>query len=310
MYDYDRTEQEKAEGFFLMRKTEDLEIGVMLRLALLPAEESLKRLRSFGLRHCQFAGVPDSYLYGEEGRRNTSELKKLMEDREIASCSVFCSFPEQDWKRARETVGLTPPETRAERIARACRTADWAKEMGIEQIAVHVGYLPEDLESGNYQSFIRAMQGFTRLLESNGQVLAYETGQEPLDRLIRTMNDVGTPNQRINFDPANLLYYNNNDPMEFVETLSSRIVHIHCKDAVRPLPGDEFGHETRLGEGDTNFQNLFRTLYEKGYRGPLTIEREIAEGEELNRDIRNAILLLNKLKQDCTASPAAEAPSL
>ena len=288
-----------------MRKTEDLEIGIMVRPALLPVKESFRRLRAFGLRHCQFAGIPDSYLYGKEGYQNTSELKKLMEDQKIASCSVFCSFPGQDWEHARETVGLTPPETRAERIARACRTADWAKEMGIEQIAVHVGYLPEDLESGNYQSFIRAMQGFTRLLESNGQVLAYETGQEPLDKLIRTMNDVGTPNQRINFDPANLLYYNNNDPMDFVEALSSRIVHIHCKDAVRPLPGAEFGHETRLGEGKTNFPNLFRRLYEKGYRGPLTIEREIGEGKELDRDIRNAILLLNKLKQDCAASSDA-----
>lgn len=281
-----------------MHGVEELGIGVMVRFAV-PVEESFRRLKSFGLRHCQFAGLPDAYLYGAEGRSNTQELVRKMERYDVASCSVFCSFPDQDWKRAKETVGLTPPAFRAERIARACRTADWAKELGIEQIAVHVGYIPEDPGSEEYKGFIRAMRGFTRFLEANGQVLAYETGQEPLQILLRTMADVGTGNQRLNFDPANLLYYNNEDPMLFADALGDKIVHIHCKDAVRPVPGAEFGHETRLGEGGTNFRELFRFLYEKGYRGPLTIEREIAEGEELNRDIRNAIKLLESLKREC-----------
>ena len=85
------------------------------------------------------------------------------------------------------------------------------------------------------------------------------------------------------------------------ESLNLACVQIHCKDAVRPQPGCEFGHETRLGEGGTRFRELFRRLYERGYRGPLTIEREIAEGEERNRDIRNAITLLESLKRECGA---------
>lgn len=283
-----------------MRVTEDLGIGVMVRFAV-PVENSFRNLKAFGLRHCQFAGVSDAYLYGAEGHANTRKLMELMEEYDVASCSVFCSFPDQDWKRAKETVGLTPPGSRAERIARACRTADWAKELGIEQIAVHVGYIPEDPVSEEYRSFIRAMRGFTRFLESNGQVLAYETGQEPLNILLRTMADVETGNQRLNFDPANLLYYNNEDPMLFVDALGDKMVHMHCKDAVRPVPGEVFGHETRLGEGGTRFRELFRRLYERGYRGPLTIEREIAEGEERNQDIRNAITLLESLKRECGA---------
>ena len=83
-----------------MWKTDELGIGVMVRFGV-PPEESFRRLHSFGLRNCQFAGVPDSYLYGEEGRRNTLELKKRMERAKIASCSVFCSFPDQAWKRGR-----------------------------------------------------------------------------------------------------------------------------------------------------------------------------------------------------------------
>ena len=271
-----------------MRKTEELGIGVMVRFAV-PAEESFQRLKCFGLRHCQFAGVPDSYLYGGEGRRNTGKLRELMEQYDVACCSVFCSFPGQDWKRGRETVGLTPPETRAERIARACRTADWAKELEIEQIAVHVGYLPEDPGSEEYRTFIRAMQGFTRFLESNGQVLAYETGQEPLDILIRTMTDVGTDNQRINFDPANLLIYDQEDPASFLDELENKVEVVHCKDARRPAPGAAFGRETILGEGDTGFAELLKRLLRNGFSGFLVIERELPPGEEQERDISNAV---------------------
>ena len=77
-----------------MHGVEELGIGVMVRFAV-PVEESFRRLKSFGLRHCQFAGLPDAYLYGAEGRSNTQELVRKMERYDVASCSVFCSFPDQ-----------------------------------------------------------------------------------------------------------------------------------------------------------------------------------------------------------------------
>ena len=52
-----------------------------------------------------------------------------------------------------------------------------------------------------------------------------------------------------------------------------------------------------LGEGDVGMENFLRTLKELGYDGPLTIEREIPqEPERQKEEIGRGIRLLNELK--------------
>ncbi len=280
-----------------MKQADELGIGVIVRFNEDPAN-SFQRLRAIGLSHCQLAAPPDEYLYGTAGRRNTRNLLNAIEEYDMCVTSLFISFPNQDWSDWKNGIGLVPPATRAQRIVRACRSADWARELGVTQIASHVGCIPEDAGDANYPGFIEAMRGLCLLLEANSQVMAYETGQESIKVLARAMHDIGANNQRINFDPANLLIYNQEDPMELVKAMGKLVVHIHCKDGCRPETPDKLGKEARLGEGDTNFSELFKALYRQGYRGPLTIEREIATGAELNNDIKHAIELLEKLKAE------------
>lgn len=279
----------------MLPRVDSLGIGLMVRFANDP-KESFANLRAIGLRHCQFAAPSDQYLYGAEGRRNTRLLMNAMEEYDIASNSLFISFPNQNWNDWRHEIGLVPPATRAERLVRACRQADWGRELGLWQIASHVGAIPADSDDPVYRSLVPAVREFCRFLESNDQVLAYETGQEPVAVLARFMADVGADNQRINFDPANLLLYDHDDPAELVKTMGDKIVHVHCKDGNRPAAGPGLGRETRLGEGQTHFRELLTILLEQGYRGPLTIEREIASGKELDQDIHDAILLLEELR--------------
>ena len=53
---------------------------------------------------------------------------------------------------------------------------------------------------------------------------------------------------------------------------------VHCKDAKWAAnPGQEWGQEVPLGEGDVGIENYLRTLQAIGYTGPLTIEREIPQ---------------------------------
>ena len=51
----------------------------------------------------------------------------------------------------------------------------------------------------------------------------------------------------INFDPANLLIYDQEDPASFLDELENKVEVVHCKDARRPAPGAAFGRETILG---------------------------------------------------------------
>ena len=280
-----------------MRHAEELCVGTMVRFNNAP-EKSFQQLKAYRLSHCQLAAPPDEYLYGAQGRRNTRNLLNALEEFDICVTSLFISFPNQDWSDVKNGIGLTPSATRAQRIVRACRSADWARDLGITQIASHVGYISDDPQDPNYPGFVEAMRGFCLLLEANGQLLAYETGMETAETHVRVMKDIGVDNQRLNFDPANLLIYNTDDPMAMVEAMGKLVVHVHCKDANRPLANEKLGRETRLGDGQTNFSDLFKALYRQGYRGPLTIEREIAPGAEQDGDIKHAIGLIESLKKE------------
>jgi sugar phosphate isomerase/epimerase len=109
---------------------------------------------------------------------------------------------------------------------------------------------------------------------------------------------VARDNLFINFDPANMILYGTGEPIAALQQIGSRVRSVHCKDAKWAAnPGQEWGQEVPLGTGDVGLENYLRTLAAVGYRGPLTIEREIAqEPERQKAEIGQAIRLLNELK--------------
>ena len=148
----------------------------------------------------------------------------------------------------------------------------------------------------NYRAQRKSVHEYKHQLQTIHDLL--ESGQESVEQTRFLLEKIDRSNVGINFDPANLLYYNTADPRTFWNNFHDRIRAIHCKDACRPAYGERMGRETRLGDGETNFKELFRTLYAKGYRGPLTIEREIPAGAEQDNDIVYAVKLLKELKKE------------
>jgi sugar phosphate isomerase/epimerase len=74
---------------------------------------------------------------------------------------------------------------------------------------------------------------------------------------------------------------------------------VHCKDGTWAAnPGEEWGREVALGEGDVGMERYLRTLDKIGYHGPLTIEREIPQDPERQKaEIGRALALLSELKR-------------
>jgi sugar phosphate isomerase/epimerase len=131
----------------------------------------------------------------------------------------------------------------------------------------------------------------------HGQTFALETGQEPARVLLRFIEDVGRPNLRINFDPANMILYGAGDPIEALRLLGPLVASVHCKDGdwpPRETPG-ALGRERPLGEGSVGIERYVRTLQEIGFRGPLNVERETEDQEERLRDIARGIAVLRSL---------------
>ena len=75
-----------------------------------------------------------------------------------------------------------------------------------------------------------------------------------------------------------MILYGSGEPIAALEKVGRYVRSVHCKDATWAAhPGQEWGAEVPLGEGDVGMENYLRTLDKIGYHGPLTIEREIPQ---------------------------------
>jgi sugar phosphate isomerase/epimerase len=103
--------------------------------------------------------------------------------------------------------------------------------------------------------------------------------------LLRAIEDVAMDNLGINLDPANLILYGKGNPVDALDVIGKYVAGVHAKDGLYPSDGRALGCEVPLGEGKVNFPVLIPKLCRLGFRGALTIEREIS-GPQQVRDIR------------------------
>ena len=241
-------------------------------------------------------GYP-SALDNEAGLR-AIEAARLVTEVEITT--VFCGFVGEsyaDIPTVQRTVGLVPEKTRAERVEKTLKIAEFAQKIGVARVAAHIGCVPENHDDSLYAPIVEVTRQICDALKARGQVFALETGQETAKGLKHFIEDVGAGNLRVNFDPANMILYGNDKPIPALDVLMPWIDGVHCKDGKWPTQNGQLGEETPLGEGDVNLHDWLKRLLELGYRGPLTIEREIS-GEQQKEDIRQGKKLLEDLLKE------------
>jgi sugar phosphate isomerase/epimerase len=156
---------------------------------------------------------------------------------------------------------------------------------------LHAGFIPPVGDPGR-RSFLDTLAKVADLAGSQGVTVAFETGQESASLLRQTLDDLNSPHLKVNFDPANMLLYDKDDPLKAVELLAPDIRSVHVKDANRPTTPGTWGEEVPLGTGQTNTAEFVRTLQKVGYRGPLCIEREVGSQAERFRDIEHGVRFL------------------
>jgi sugar phosphate isomerase/epimerase len=137
----------------------------------------------------------------------------------------------------------------------------------------------------------------SQLAADVGVSVAFETGQESASLLRRTLDDLKCPNLMVNFDPANMLLYDKDDPLSVLDILAPDIRSVHLKDANRTKTKGTWGEEVPLGTGQTNTKAFVKALKRVGYRGPLCIEREVGTQNERFKDIEHGV----KFLKECVA---------
>jgi len=87
-----------------------------------------------------------------------------------------------------------------------------------------------------------------------------------------TMSAINHPNVGVNYDTANVCYYNEGvDTVEEVKKAAPHVVSVHLKDT---MGGYRDGSFPDFGKGVVDFAAVFEVLNGIGFTGPFTIELE------------------------------------
>ncbi|MDD4870982.1 MAG: sugar phosphate isomerase/epimerase [Kiritimatiellae bacterium] len=211
---------------------------------------------------------------------------------------MFCTAGEDysTLDAIRRTGGVVPDEFWDENWQRAQVAAGTAKELGLKLVTTHAGFLPHDKKDPTFNKLIDRVVKIAKVFADNGVTLAFETGQETAETLqmfLAELDKRGATNTGVNFDPANMILYNMDEPVGALRQVISRVKHIHIKDAIRTKVTGEWGQEVIVGTGQVDWKAFLKVLADGDYKGYLMIEREA--GEDRVGDMRAGKTYLENL---------------
>jgi L-ribulose-5-phosphate 3-epimerase len=250
-------------------------------------------LRTIGLRRIQAALDPilnEPSVWGNFGEACEKEGVQIVS-------GMFGTIGEDysTIESIRRTGGLTPDATWERNWARLLQTVRLAAEMRLGLVAFHAGFLPHDPADPDFTKLLGRLDLVATLFAGYGITLALETGQETAAALNEFLRQLKKPNLGVNFDPANMILYDQGDPIEALRLLAPSLKQCHIKDAIRTKVPGEWGREVPVGTGQVDWRQFLDVLDEIGFHGDLCIEREA--GDQRSRDIQTARELLEKTAQ-------------
>ena len=197
-----------------------------------------------------------------------------------------------------------------ERVEKSKRIIELAKELGTDVVTTHIGVVPQDSNHERYKIMQEACFELSRFADSLDAHFAIETGPENADTLKGFLDSLGSKGVAVNLDPANLVMVTGDDPAGAVYNLRDYIVHTHAKDGKQLyykdpeivyglvkdslVTGPSF-LEVPLGEGSVDWNKYLAALEDIGYKGFLTIEREVGDNPE--KDIITAVDFLKNMME-------------
>ncbi|MCK9478848.1 MAG: sugar phosphate isomerase/epimerase [Firmicutes bacterium] len=275
-------------------------IGVILESFRLNTKESISKAYEIGV-----SGIQMYATKGENTPENLSPQKrKELLDFTKSHGLVFSALCGDLGH------GFTDKNENSLRIEQSKRILDLAKDLETDIVTTHIGVIPANPNHERYQIMQEACFELSRYADEIKAHFAIETGPETAAILKEFLDGLNSKGVAVNYDPANFVMVTGDDPVKGVYTLKDYIVHTHAKDGRRlfakdpeivygvveeKIKSDTSFIELPLGEGDVDFDAYLSALDDVGYKGFLTIEREV--GENPVNDVKHAVKFLkNKLE--------------
>ena len=150
------------------------------------------------------------------------------------------------------------------------RSAELAAELGAKALftSVHAGEIPLD-------TVYSRMRRIGDTVAKRNILVAMETHPDLCQNggaAAKTVAGINHPNVGVNYDTANVYYYNQNtNTVEEVKKIAHKVVSVHLKDT---MGGYHDGNFPDFGLGVVDFAGVFRVLNGVGFSGPFTMELE------------------------------------
>lgn len=280
----------------------NFKIGVMVDSFRLSLHEGIRKSRETGAEGIQ--------IYAVQGDMSPENLT-YVQRREILDFTVSNGLVISALCGDLGGHGFTRFEDNRKKIDKTKRIMDLAKDLECNVVTTHIGVVPEDMSDPKWRILQEACEELGEYGDRTGIYLAIETGPETASTLKNFLDSLHSRGVRVNLDPANLVMVTGDDPVKAVYTLKDYIVHTHAKDGImlkKTEPAliynyfaeggiedfhlEQYFREMPLGEGQVQFDAYLKALDDIGYKGFLTIEREVGENPE--EDIRNAVEFLQQ----------------
>ncbi|MDD2707054.1 MAG: sugar phosphate isomerase/epimerase [Verrucomicrobiae bacterium] len=278
-------------------------IGVLCESFRLPVKEGVRKARELGVEGVQIyvADGPGKVGTGMSARER-SEFKAFCKGEGLAISALCGGIP---------GMGLEDAAEKPEKIVELKKAMQLAADLGVSVLTTHIGVIPDEAKGKVYDSIISSGREIGRFGEQTGVTMAIETGPETAKTLKRCLDDIGSKGVGVNLDPANLAMVTGDDPVQAVHLLGKAIVHTHAKDGkkLQPCDAKEIYHafalggfaalekrmgklfeEVPLGQGQVKWDAYLQALADAGFKGFLTIEREV--GADPATDIAEAVKFL------------------
>ena len=271
-------------------------IGVIIDSFRTDIPTAVKKAAAVGAQGIQVYATRGEMSPENMNAAKISEFKKLVADNGLV-ISALCG----DLGGG----GFSYAENNPDKVEKSKRIIDLAKELGTDVVTTHIGVVPEDKNHDRYKVMQEACFELSRYADSIGAHFAIETGPETSAALKEFLDSLGSTGVGVNLDPANLVMVTGDDPAKAVYNLQKYIVHTHAKDGKQIFYKDPeivYGLkkdvivtedsfiEVPLGEGSVNWKEYLAALEDIGFKGFLTIEREV--GDDPEKDIRKAVEFL------------------
>lgn len=277
-------------------------IGVMLESFRMPFDDALDAAYKMSANGIQLYATQGDNAPENLSVQARKDLLKKLKDKNMVFSALCGDFGK----------GFGDPEQNKIYIEKSKRVIDLAKDLETNIVTTHIGVVPNDKNNPRYKIMQDACGELSDYAKSMDAYFAVETGPETAVVLKEFLDSLSGA-VRVNLDPANFKMVTGDDPVQAVYTLKDYIVHTHAKDGVKfidvdpeiiyhvvhPIPeefqGKVFFREVPLGEGSVPFEAYLKALDDIGYKGFLTIEREV--GENSIKDIQTAYDFLKNLEE-------------